>query len=73
MGWIGNALVLVGLWQIGRKLRSAFLWTFVGETLWAWVGYQTGQVDLCLICCLFSVMAIFNWLRWGKEADEEKR
>jgi hypothetical protein len=67
MTWIANALVLVGLFLVGGKRRSAFVWTFAGEVLWTIAGIRAGMYDLASICAVFAAMAAVNWWRWGKE------
>jgi hypothetical protein len=34
MDWIGNILIIIGLWAAGNKWRYAFLFSFIGETIW---------------------------------------
>lgn len=67
MTWVANALVLVGLFLVGGKRRSAFVWTFFGEVLWTVAGLRAGMYDLASICAVFAGMAAWNWHRWGRD------
>lgn len=71
MTWFANALVLIGLFLVGGKKRSAFLWTFAGETLWCIAGIQQDMWDLASICAVFAVLAAVNWFRWGREEQSQ--
>lgn len=67
MTWIGNLLILIGMYLIGKKYRSAFLWSAAGETIWTVTATMEGRYDLASICAVFVVMAVANYFRWGKE------
>jgi hypothetical protein len=66
IGWIGNILIAVGLWGIGSKKRSAFLWSIVGESVWVFYSLTIGMYDLAAICVVFALLALRNWIKWGK-------
>lgn len=64
MGWIANILVLIGTFLIGEKKRSAFLWMAVGELLWVVVGMSRRELDITVICVIFTAMAVWNYIKW---------
>jgi hypothetical protein len=66
MGWAANVFLLIGMYLVGEKRRSAFLFTIVGELLYVWRGLDTGQTDLAVICLLFGAGAAWNWRKWGR-------
>lgn len=68
MGWIANALLLIGFWLIGKKYRIAFLFTFAGEVLWVitCIARET-SLDMIAICLVFAVLALRNFILWGKQ------
>lgn len=66
MTWIANLLVLVGLYLIGRKIRCAFLFSAVGEAIWTVCSASEGRWDLASICAVFTVMAVWNYVKWGR-------
>lgn len=71
MGWIANALIVIGLWKIGDRWRHAFLFSIAGEILWSVKSLLSGQYDLAFICIVFCALAFRNWIRWGREGLEQ--
>lgn len=65
LGWIANVFILISMWELGRKKRSAFIWAIVGDSLWVAAGLMRGSWDVASICIVFTLMAGFNWWRWG--------
>lgn len=63
--WVGNLLIVVGLWKIGDKWRHAFLFSIAGETAWMIASAQAGDWALFTICGIFNVMALRNWFKWA--------
>jgi len=66
MGWFANILLILGLWLVGDKKRIAFMFTFVGESIWTIYSIIIGMYDLAFICFVFAFLAIRNWIKWGK-------
>lgn len=66
VNWLGNILIILGLWRIGSKDRRAFLFSIAGETCWIVSSVATGNWALAFICTVFNVMAIRNFIKWGK-------
>jgi len=64
LGWAGNVLILIGMWLVGEKKRVCFLWTLVGESIWAGYALWLKMYDLSFICVIFALMAILNWRKW---------
>ncbi len=69
LGWLGNAVLLAGVWALGHRWRHAFLLTFVGEAIWCVACVPIGRWDMLFICAAFGLMALRNWWLWGREAD----
>lgn len=71
MGWLGNLFIWFGLYRVGSKQRSAFVWTIIGEAIW--VGYATyhGWYDLAISCVVFIALAAHNWRQWGKQQESD--
>jgi hypothetical protein len=65
MGWIGNVLIVVGLWKIGNRQRSAFLYTLSGEAVWVIYSISLGMWDLAAICIVFAALAVRNYVKWA--------
>jgi hypothetical protein len=70
--WIGIALIMVGLWQLGYKKRSAFLWTFTGEFLWIVSAFYRGIWDLAFVSFVFLALAARNWVCWGQKPSTKE-
>ena len=66
LDWIGNVLIILGLWYIGEKKRFAFVFTAIGEILWVIYSLQSGLWSLAFITAVFTGLAIRNWLKWGE-------
>lgn len=66
LGWAGNVFIIVGLWGIGNKQRSAFIASMVGEALW--IANAAGRSDYALtaICVVFLGMAARSYVKWGE-------
>ena len=71
LGWIGNFLIVIGLWKIGDKWRHAFLFSIAGESAWIAKSLLAGQPDYALatIRSVFCIMAFMNWRKWGNDAS----
>lgn len=66
MGWLANAFILAGMYLIGEKNRHGFLCSIAGETIWTFRAWQSGMIDLALICGIFCCVALYNWQKWGR-------
>ena len=67
MGWVGNVLIVVGLWLVGDKKRSAFVFTTFGESVWGVYALYKHMYDLAFICAVFALLALRNWFKWAKD------
>jgi len=66
MGWVGNIFIVIGLWLVGNKNRTAFIFTVIGESIWVAYAFTKGLYDLAFICIVFAVLAARNWYKWGQ-------
>lgn len=66
LAWIGNLLIVVGLWKIGDKWRHAFLFSIAGELLYVARSVANRDWALASICVVFCAMALVNWIKWGR-------
>jgi hypothetical protein len=67
MAWLGNLLIIIGLWKIGDKWRHAFLFSIAGELCYIWRSILLRDWPLAFICVVFCGMAFVNWLKWGRD------
>jgi hypothetical protein len=64
LGWIGNALIVLGAWQIGHKRRWGFLLSIAGSSCWIAKGSLLGMTDLICIELVMSTIAARNYIKW---------
>ena len=64
--WAGNLLIVVGLYKIGNKQRSAFIWSICGESAWTAAAIVREDWALATICTIFNIMAMRNFAKWGE-------
>lgn len=48
MGWIANIFIVIGLWKQGSKVAVAYLFTIIGESIWAIISIYKHQKELTL-------------------------
>ncbi len=65
LGWCGSGFLAWGLYGIGNKQRSAFIFSMLGETLWIVKSSMLGMWDLVAICCVFFFMAARAYRAWN--------
>ncbi len=66
LAWIGNLLIIVGLWKVGDKWRHCFLFSIAGECCYVARSIVTHDWPLAFICVVFCCMAGINWVKWGR-------
>jgi len=64
-GWLGNALIIAGAWNIGCKRRWGFLLSISGGCCWALEGLLIGKADLVFIESVMLLVALRNYIKWG--------
>jgi hypothetical protein len=67
MGWVGNFFIIVGLYKVGNKTRSAFVWTIIGETCFAVHTFSKHDWPIFVAVLIFLFLAALNWWKWGRE------
>lgn len=65
LSWIGNILIVAGLWGITDKRRNAFLFSIAGEGAWIANAYSRSDWALASICIVFLLMAVRGYIKWG--------
>jgi hypothetical protein len=68
LSWIGNLLILVGMYKVGEKCRTAFLWSIAGESCWIVVAAGRDLWSLAFICAVFCLVSVFNYRKWGHDS-----
>ncbi len=66
LGWIGTALLVAGQCFVGERARLGFLIACLGELLWCVKAGWAQQIDLLVVCWIFSALYIWNYVKWGK-------
>ena len=70
LGWIGNAMLFVAVWQLGNKRRWAFLLTFAGDMVWLVASLRSESEEwaaMVFSCVVFGALALRNWWVWGRQ------
>jgi nicotinamide riboside transporter PnuC len=65
--WVGNLFVFLGVWYVGEKKRFCFLYSIIGNVLWVWYSCRTHLWSMVFLAGLFTILAVRNWYKWGKE------
>jgi hypothetical protein len=66
-GWIGNAIILCGAWQLAHKNRRAFLFYTAGSLCWIVEASLRWEPDLLTIESVMLFVTIRNYLAWRKQ------
>jgi len=66
IAWLGNILIVIGLWKVGDKWRHAFLFSIAGEICYIVRSILAADWALASICIVFCLMAFINWIKWGR-------
>lgn len=66
LSWIGNVLIVAGLWYQGDKQWWAFVFSVLGETAWIIYSVSAHLWSLAFICCVFAGLAIRNLILWRR-------
>lgn len=68
--WLLFAFVLIHLWLLGHKKRTAFLYGVAACCCGFSFGCMTGSVATLLMNAVFAVMHIRAYILWGKPQKE---
>lgn len=67
--WLFNVLILLGMWQNGKKNRLCFVLSGLGEAGWTVASASEGQWDLAFICAVFCCLCVYNYRKWGQDKE----
>lgn len=69
LGLIGTALILWSHVLIGWKKRYSFLIMAAGNAVWIYAVLHRYpvQIDFLISSAVFFLIAVRNWIVWGKE------
>lgn len=59
-----SCLLLIGVWRVGCKDRRGFVFSLLGDSMWAGVSAQRGMWDLFVVCLVFIFAAGMNYRKW---------
>jgi hypothetical protein len=68
LGWVGNILILVALWQTGCKNKTGWLWSIAGNTVWSYYAIRLQMWDMLFVDLTALFLAVYNWQKWRKDA-----
>lgn len=64
LGWLGNVLIILALWQTGCKNRTGWLWSIAGNIVWCIYAIVLGMSDMLFIDVVSLILACYNWHKW---------
>jgi hypothetical protein len=64
LGWLGNLLILVALWQIGCKNRAGWVWSVLGNIVWCIYAINLNMWDMLFVDMVSLILAGYNWRKW---------
>ncbi len=68
LGWLGNLLILIALWQIGCKNRIGWVWSVLGNIIWCIYAINLNMWDMLFVDTVSLILAAYNWRKWGQDA-----
>jgi nicotinamide riboside transporter PnuC len=60
------AVGILGLWLVGKKLKSGFIVGIVAQLLWVAYGLITHQYGFLITAAAYSVINFINLRKWSK-------
>lgn len=67
LSWLGNVLIVLGLWHVAKKHWWAFLFSIVGESCWIAYSLYIHLWSLAFMCAIFAVLAARSLVLWRRE------
>jgi len=67
LDWFAASLELGGVWVAGYKSRWCFPLFWACEVVWAVVAIRRGMWGLLAMVCVFAVVNVRNYKKWGKK------
>lgn len=65
---IAGVLELLGIWLVGRKKKSGFLFAAAGGIVWIIAVIRTGVMFGLLIVVLPALgLNVYNYFKWGRD------
>jgi hypothetical protein len=64
--WIGNILIVIGLWKLGSQKRNAFWFLIAGNVPWLYYGFTHSMWGLVFIYCVFTFTSVRSLVLWKK-------
>jgi hypothetical protein len=66
LSWLSTCIFLIGAFAIGNKRRWAFVCFFAAEIMLVFYSIHIRAWAVVVVGVMFAVMAVRNYLRWGK-------
>ncbi len=68
LGWVGAALLIVGVSDIAKHRKSGFLYCIIGDALFGIQGtilHMTSLIALNLVLLYLHAKGFYNWAKMG--------
>ena len=66
LGWLGNVLILLGVWLLAERRRVAWLLTIAGNAVWLSQSVRAKMPDLVFIQSTMVILAARNYWLWRR-------
>ena len=66
LDWIGMALALLAVWQLGNRDRRGFIAFMLSNILWIVIGVWVSSLAMAAGNAVFLVTNFRGWQRWGR-------
>ncbi len=64
IAWFGNAAIVISVWRLGDKKWDGWIWSVVGNSLWAAYGIQHQIWSIVFIDGVMLYLAFRNLEKW---------
>jgi len=64
MDWVGNGLLMVSLYLLGKKKRVGWLVGIFGNLAWMIVGLRIEMTSLLFVGFVMALFNVKGWIEW---------
>ena len=67
LDWVAAAIGCYGIYLLGRKKKSGFIWLTVGSIGWICVGMSTATYGLVVASLIRAGIEVYDFYSWRKK------
>jgi len=68
LDWLAAAVGCIGVYLLGRKKKSGFIWLTIGSIGWILVGMSTAVYGLVIASVIRAGIEVFDYYSWKKKS-----